>query len=70
MKIIKKNAPNIVTSYWDGKLLLGLDLRSVKEERLPIIISYSDKGQLLAVSKLESSSDKYKENAIRTVLFD
>lgn len=66
----KNNVPNVVTIHWDGKLLPGLDVRSRKEERLPIVISYSDKEQLLAVPKLESSSGKDQEKAIRTVLYD
>lgn len=66
----KNNVPDVVTVHWDGKLLPGLDVRSSKEERLPITISYSDKEQLLAVPKLESSSGKHQEKAIRTALYD
>lgn len=66
----KNKAPNVVTIHCDGKLLPGLDIRSWKEERLPIIISYSDKEQLFAVPKLESSSGKHQEIAMRTALSD
>ncbi|GBP74674.1 hypothetical protein EVAR_58940_1 [Eumeta japonica] len=54
----------------DGKLLPGLDVRSSKEERLPIITSFDDREQLLAVPKLESSSEKHQAKAISTALFD
>ncbi|GBP41266.1 hypothetical protein EVAR_32992_1 [Eumeta japonica] len=52
------------------KLLPGLDVRSSKEERLPIIASFDDREQLLAVPKLESSSGKHQAKAISTALFD
>ncbi|GBN22109.1 hypothetical protein AVEN_177717-1 [Araneus ventricosus] len=31
---------NVVTLYWDGKILAALSARKSKEERLPIVISY------------------------------
>lgn len=55
---------NVVTVHWDGKLLPSLDVRSSKEERLPIIISFKEKEHLLAVSKLESSSGKNQAKAV------
>lgn len=64
------NVPDVVTVHWDGKLLPGLDVRSSKEERLPIIVSFEGKEQLLAVPKLESSSGKHQAKAISTALYD
>lgn len=43
---------------------------SSKEERLPIIASFDDREQLLAVPKLDSSSGKHKAKAVATALFD
>ncbi|KAK9729928.1 hypothetical protein QE152_g15616 [Popillia japonica] len=51
----QNNLPETVTVHWDGKLLPGLDVRSSKEERLPILISLGEKEQLLAAPKLERS---------------
>ena len=31
--------PDVITVHWDGKLLPGLDIRSLKEERLPVLNS-------------------------------
>lgn len=66
----KNNVPEIVTVHWDGKLLPSLDVRSSKEERLPILISFGDKEQLLAVPKLESSSGKDQAKAVSNALYD
>lgn len=44
------------TVHWVGKLLPGLDVRSSKAERLPIITYFGEKEQLLAKAKLESFS--------------
>ncbi|GBP65287.1 hypothetical protein EVAR_37136_1 [Eumeta japonica] len=63
-------ALDIVTVYWDGKLLPGLDVRSSKEERLPIIATFDDREQLLAVPKLESSSGKHRTKTVSNALFD
>ena len=30
--------PDVITVHWDGKLLPGLDVKSPKEERLPVLI--------------------------------
>lgn len=54
----------MVTVYWNGKLLPGLDVRSPKEERLPILISFRENEQLLAVPKLESSSGQDQGKAV------
>lgn len=66
----QNNVPDLVTVHWDGKLLPGLNVRSSKEERLPIIASFDDRDQLLAVPKLESSSGKHQAKAVSTALFD
>ncbi|GBP50098.1 Uridine phosphorylase 2 [Eumeta japonica] len=66
----QNNLPDVITVHWDGKLLPGLDVRSSKKERLPIIASFDDREQLLAVPKLESSSGKHQAKAISTALFD
>ena len=60
--------PDVITIHWDGKLLPGLDVRSSKEERLPVLISFEEKELLLAVPKLDSSSGKGKAKAILDVL--
>ncbi|KAK2707510.1 hypothetical protein QYM36_015274 [Artemia franciscana] len=52
----QNNVPDVVTVHWGGKLLPGLDVRSSREERLPVIASFHGREQLFAVSKLESSS--------------
>lgn len=64
------NLPETVTVHWDMKLLPGFDVRSSKEERLPIFISVGEKEQLLAVPKLESSSCQDQANAVSTGLYD
>ena len=46
--------PDVITAHWDGKLLPGLDVRSPKEERLPVLI-FEENELLLAVPKLDSS---------------
>lgn len=66
----QNHVPDIVTVHWDGKLLPGLDFRSSKEERLPVLISFDDKEQLLAVPKLDSSSGKDQAKAVLNALHD
>ncbi|CAG9783921.1 unnamed protein product [Diatraea saccharalis] len=66
----QNNVPDVVTIHWDGKLLPGLNVRSSKVEHLPILASFDDKEQLLAVPKLESSSGKHQAKAVATTLFD
>lgn len=66
----ENNVPEVVTVHWDGKLLPGLDVRSCKEERLPIIITYDGNEQLLAVPKLDSSSGKDQAKAVSNALHD
>ena len=47
--------PDVITVHFDGKLLPGLDVRSPKEELLPVLISFEEKELLLVVPKLDSS---------------
>ncbi|KAG8222665.1 hypothetical protein J437_LFUL003787 [Ladona fulva] len=51
----QKEVPGVVTVHWAGKLLPALDARTSKEERLPIVILYLNKEQLIAVP-----SDQFK----------
>lgn len=66
----QNNMPEVVTIHWDGKLLPGLDVRSSKEERLPILISFEEKEQLLAVPKIDSTSGKDQAKAILNALYE
>ena len=66
----QNNVPEVVTVHWDGKLLPALDVRTSKEERLPIIISYGEEEQLLAVPKLDNSSSKEQAKAVSNALHD
>ncbi|KAG8236264.1 hypothetical protein J437_LFUL016487 [Ladona fulva] len=59
---------NVVTAHWDGKLLPVLDARKSKEERLPKVILYVNKEQLIAVPRLESSSGSRQVQADETRL--
>lgn len=59
-----------MTVYWDGKLLPALDSRKSKEERLPMVISYNKKEQLIAVPRLESSSESEQAQAVWNALRD
>lgn len=60
----KNKVPEVVTLHWDGKLLPALDARSTKEERLPIVISFGNEDQLIAVPKLDNSSGKEQAQAV------
>ena len=51
-------------------MLPGLDVRSPKEERLPVLISFDEKELLLAVSKLDNSSGKAQAKAVLDALDD
>ena len=61
--IFQNNIPDEVTVHWNGKLFMALDSRKSKEERLPIVISYDDNEQLIAVPKLDSSSGSEQSQA-------
>ncbi|GBN13427.1 hypothetical protein AVEN_38765-1 [Araneus ventricosus] len=54
----QNKVPDVVTLHWDGKLLPALSARKSKEERLPIVISYGLKKQLIAVPKLDAGKEQ------------
>ncbi|GBM84412.1 hypothetical protein AVEN_150277-1 [Araneus ventricosus] len=54
----QNEVPDVVTLHWDGKLLPALSARKSKEERLPTVISSGLKKQLIAVPRLDNSTDK------------
>ena len=60
--------PDVITVHC--KLLPGLDVRSPKEERLPVLISFEAKKLLPAVPKLDSSSGKGQAKAVLDALHD
>lgn len=66
----QNEVPDTVTVHWDGKLLPALDSRKSKEERLPIVISYGNKEQLIAVPKLENSSGSEQAQAVWNAIID
>lgn len=60
----RNKVPDTVTVHWDGKLLPALDSRKSKEERLPIVITYDNKEQIIAVPKLDSSTGREQADAV------
>ncbi|KAG8179351.1 hypothetical protein JTE90_007623 [Oedothorax gibbosus] len=60
----KSNVPEIVTLHWDSKLLPALNAKETKEERLPIVITYEDKEQLISVPKLDKATRKAQAQAL------
>ncbi|GBM14790.1 hypothetical protein AVEN_86047-1 [Araneus ventricosus] len=54
----QNEVPDVVTLHWDGKLLPALSARKSKEERLPIVISYELKKQLIAVPRLDAGKEQ------------
>ncbi|GBM43851.1 hypothetical protein AVEN_256725-1 [Araneus ventricosus] len=54
----------IMTLHWNGKLLPALSARKSKEERLPIVISYGLKEQLIAVPRLDNSTGTEQAQAV------
>ncbi|GBN46886.1 hypothetical protein AVEN_165912-1 [Araneus ventricosus] len=56
--------------HFYSKLLLALNVRDLKSERLPIIVTYKDEEKLLGVPKLENSSGKEQAMAVWNVLRD
>ncbi|GBP27508.1 hypothetical protein EVAR_14329_1 [Eumeta japonica] len=59
-----------MTVHWNVKLVPDLDMISSKEERLPNLIYFGENEQLLAVSKLESSSRQDQAKAGSNALYD
>lgn len=66
----QNQVPDTVTVHWDGKLLPALDSRKFKEERLPIVITYDDKEQLIAVPKLDNSTGVEQAQAVWNAIID
>jgi len=66
----KNEVPDVVTVHWDGKLLPALNARHCKEERQPIVISYGNKEQLIAVPKLDSYTGKEQAQAVWNAIID
>ncbi|GBN44935.1 hypothetical protein AVEN_7158-1 [Araneus ventricosus] len=46
-ELFKENEPSFVCVHWDSKLLPALNVRDLKSERLPIIVTYKDEEKLL-----------------------
>ncbi|GBL94807.1 hypothetical protein AVEN_197496-1 [Araneus ventricosus] len=69
-ELFKENEPSFVCVHWDSKLLPALNVRGLKSERLPIIVTYKDEEKLLGVPKLENSSGKEQAMAVWNVLKD
>ncbi|GBN50935.1 hypothetical protein AVEN_114501-1 [Araneus ventricosus] len=71
MKIDFQNeVQDVPTLHWDGKLLPTLSARKSKEERLPIVISYGLKKQLIAVPRLDKSTGKEQAQAFWKAILD
>ncbi|GBM90477.1 hypothetical protein AVEN_75854-1 [Araneus ventricosus] len=60
----------IMTLHWNGKLLPALSARKSKEERLPIVISYGLKEQLIALPRLDNSTGKEQTQAVWKAILD
>ncbi|GBN33506.1 hypothetical protein AVEN_183318-1 [Araneus ventricosus] len=69
-QLFKENEPSFVCVHWDSKLLPALNVRDLKSERLPIIVTYKDEEKLLGEPKLENSSGKEQAMAVWNVLKD
>ncbi|GBM42698.1 hypothetical protein AVEN_219148-1 [Araneus ventricosus] len=61
---------DVVTLHSEGKLLPVLSARKSKEERLPIVISYGLKEQLIAVPRLDNSTGKEHTQAFWKAILD
>ncbi|GBN67709.1 hypothetical protein AVEN_134086-1 [Araneus ventricosus] len=66
----QNEVPDVVTLHWDDKLLPAFSARKSKEERLPIVISYGLKKQLIAVPRLDNSTGKEQAQAVWKVILD
>ncbi|GBP85110.1 hypothetical protein EVAR_51230_1 [Eumeta japonica] len=66
----QKKVPEVVAVHWDDKLFPALNVQKSKEERLPIVISYENKEQLIAVPRLESPTRSEQAQADRNVIVD
>ncbi|GBM36519.1 hypothetical protein AVEN_11107-1 [Araneus ventricosus] len=66
----ENEVPDIVTLHWDDKLLPALSARKSKEERLPIVISYGLKKQLIDVPRLDKYIGKEQAQAVWKAILD
>ncbi|GBN52774.1 hypothetical protein AVEN_124348-1 [Araneus ventricosus] len=66
----QNEVPDVVTLHWDGKRLPALSARKSKEERLPIVISYGLKKQLISVPRLVNSTGKEQAQAVWKAILD
>ncbi|GBL91394.1 hypothetical protein AVEN_136907-1 [Araneus ventricosus] len=66
----QNKVPDVVTLRSYGKLLLALSSRKSKGERLPIIISYGLKEQLIAVPILDNTTGKEQTRAFWKAILD
>ncbi|GBN12167.1 hypothetical protein AVEN_269036-1 [Araneus ventricosus] len=66
----QNEVPDAVTLNWNGKLLPALNARKSKEERLPIVISYGLKRQLIALPRLDNSTGKEQAQAVWKAILD
>ncbi|GBM32750.1 hypothetical protein AVEN_83722-1 [Araneus ventricosus] len=71
IKIYFQNeVPDVVTLQWNGKLLSASSARKSKEERLPVLISYVLKEQLMAVPRLDNCTGKEQAQAVWKTILD
>lgn len=66
----QNNVPHAVIVHWDGKLLPAIDARKSQEERLPVVISYGNEEQLIAVTKMDNSTGKEQAHAVWAAISD
>ncbi|GBM83271.1 hypothetical protein AVEN_149772-1 [Araneus ventricosus] len=66
----QNEVPDVVTLNWNGKFLPALNARKSKEERLPIVISYGLKRQLIALPRLDNSTGKEQAQAVWKAILD
>ncbi|GBM26810.1 hypothetical protein AVEN_32066-1 [Araneus ventricosus] len=66
----QNEVPDVVTLHSDGKLLPALSARKSKEERLPIVISYVLKEQLIAVPTMDNYTGKEQAQAYWKAILD
>ncbi|GBN93361.1 hypothetical protein AVEN_184186-1 [Araneus ventricosus] len=65
----QNEVPDVVILHWDDKLLSALSARK-SNERLPIVISYVLKKQLIAVPRLDNSTGKEQAQAVWKAILD
>ncbi|GBM59230.1 hypothetical protein AVEN_240413-1 [Araneus ventricosus] len=66
----QNEVPDVVTLHCDGKLSPALSAQKSKEERLPIVISYGHKTQLIPVPRLHNSTCKEQAQAVWKAILD